>query len=142
MERIENYRRNNTYLYADAQKYLYTVNKIYRTYKYLSCKIATCHGKAKERNGRYTVTVDHNHRPDEVEYSVYKFREACKRRSAQENTSLLEIFREEQLRRPEAAQAAGDFQTVRSSMYASRRRGTPPIPTSLLEYQRFITDER
>ncbi|GLV31394.1 hypothetical protein CBL_10773 [Carabus blaptoides fortunei] len=65
-----------------------------------------------------------------------------RRRASQENTSLNDIFRNEERRFPNAARNIGGYINVKSSMARSRRSGTPPLPATLQEFQHFILDQR
>ncbi|GLV61304.1 hypothetical protein CBL_21126, partial [Carabus blaptoides fortunei] len=79
---------------------------------------------------------------DDLAVETARFMTNLRRRSAEENTSLNIIFRDEQRRFPNAARNISGFISVKSSMARSRRLGTPPLPATLQQFHQLILDQR
>lgn len=89
-------------------------------------------------HGLPTLSRGHSHDADMLEVHVAKFKMALRRRAAQENTGMAEIYRSEEVRHPEAARVFPGFLSIRASMYRRRKAGTPPIPDTLHSYAEFL----
>ncbi|GLV44635.1 hypothetical protein CBL_20547 [Carabus blaptoides fortunei] len=110
MERLDG-QRANCVLYMDGQNYLYTKNKVRNNTLYLLCRLRdTCMARCRvDVNGRIIHTTQHNHEPDDLAVEIARFMTNLRRRSAEENTSLNIIFRDEQRRFPNAARNISGF---------------------------------
>lgn len=138
MEKLQG-SRSNFAVYSDNLKYLYCLQKVKNGKKYFKCRSDTCNARlvAKIDNPMY-LTNGHNHEPCIEDYHQLKFLTILKRRAETEDTPLSEIFRQEQVLRPSAANTCGGFSGVRSSLYRARQKRTQ----NLEEHSTSLSDIR
>lgn len=134
-ERLQGDRGGNSTVYRDAANYLYIVNKRTINDIYFQCRSKNeCPGKITIRDGTQFHITEHNHEPNLLEVQIAQFKTSLRYRSAISNDNICNIYREEEIRFPEAARVCGGFASVRSLMYRARKIGTAAIPHDLEEY--------
>ncbi|KAK4882561.1 hypothetical protein RN001_005880 [Aquatica leii] len=140
--------RSNTVLYVEPN----TNFSYYRDHAdnnfchYFRCSRNTCGGRVIWRIGAVNeieLSENHNHEADADHVNVLRFKEALRRRAADEVISLKNIYMDEEVRYHEASLQVGGFRgAIEQIMKRARKDGTPPIPLNFQQINVILRNPR
>ncbi|KAK4880095.1 hypothetical protein RN001_008241 [Aquatica leii] len=147
MERVQGI-RSNTVLYVEPN----TNFSYYRDHAdnnfchYFRCSRDTCGGRVIWRFGAVNeieLSENHKNEPDADHVNVLRFKEALRRRAADEVISLKNIYIDEEVRYHEASLQVGGFRgAIEQMMKRARKHGTPPIPLNFQQIDVILRNPR